>query len=269
MDLAQDIVLAERLLAARDGGAQIAPLTSEHPGFDMAAAQRVAAAVRQIRQARGERVVGRKIGFTNRTLWPLYNVGGPIWGDVFDTTLRDLQGAVAEVPLPQVPEPRIEPEIVFGLGAAPEAGMDLAALTACIDWAAHGFEVVSSVFPGWTFAAPDTQAAFGLHGALFVGPRQGLARLGADPAAALSALRLRLTDGIVTAEGRGADVLDGPVQALGFLVEGLAAAGAPALGAGDVVTTGTLTDAMPLRRGARWRTQLSPAVLPGLDVTFV
>ncbi len=40
--------------------------------------------------ARGERPVGRKIGFTNRTIWAEYGVYAPIWGDMYDTTLRDL-----------------------------------------------------------------------------------------------------------------------------------------------------------------------------------
>jgi 2-oxo-3-hexenedioate decarboxylase len=40
--------------------------------------------------ARGERVIGRKIGFTNRTIWAEYAVYAPMWGFVFDTTVRDL-----------------------------------------------------------------------------------------------------------------------------------------------------------------------------------
>src|SRR5215510_15491536 len=46
-------------------------------------------------------------------------------------------------------EPRIEPEIVFRLAAAPSPEMDEAALFGCIDWVAQGFEIVHSVFPGW------------------------------------------------------------------------------------------------------------------------
>jgi 2-oxo-3-hexenedioate decarboxylase len=47
--------------------------------------------------------------------------------------------------------------------------MDETALLACIDWVAHGFELVQSIFPGWKFSAPDAAAAFGLHGALLIG----------------------------------------------------------------------------------------------------
>jgi 2-keto-4-pentenoate hydratase len=72
-------------------------------------------------------------------------------------------------------EPRIEPEIVFGLGKAPSPTMDEAALLDCIDWIALGYEIVQSIFPGWKFAASDTIAANGLHGALLVGARPAIA----------------------------------------------------------------------------------------------
>ena len=35
---------------------------------------------------------------------------------------------------------------------------------------------------------------------------------------------------------------------------------------GDVVTTGTLTDAWPLQPGQHWQTMLSDARLPGLSL---
>jgi 2-oxo-3-hexenedioate decarboxylase len=46
--------------------------------------------VRSLREARGEKVLGRKIGFTNRTIWEQYGVYAPIWGYVYDTTVRIL-----------------------------------------------------------------------------------------------------------------------------------------------------------------------------------
>ena len=73
-------------------------------------------------------------------------------------------------PLVGLAEPRIEPEIVFRLAAAPTPGMDERALLGCVDAVAHGFEVVQSIFPGWGFTAPDAVAAFGVHGALLLGP---------------------------------------------------------------------------------------------------
>jgi 2-oxo-3-hexenedioate decarboxylase len=63
--------------------------------------------------------------------------------------------------------------------------MDEADLLGCIDWIAHGFEIVQSIYPGWKFTAADTVAAFGLHGALLIGQPSSV---GSDHAAWLAAL---------------------------------------------------------------------------------
>jgi 2-oxo-3-hexenedioate decarboxylase len=273
----------ETLLAAADAGRALsidtptdtptdapaaAPAAADPADID--AALRIQAAIGALRRARGERPVGWKIGFTNRTIWPLYGVRQPIWGPVWDTTLRLLDGTEASVDLDRLSEPRLEPEVVIGLKASPPVQADArdaaatAALVACIDWVAHGFEIVHSVWPGWKFGAAQGIAAQALHGSLLVGPRVPLAALGPDPAGALSALRIVLwRDGERIADGVGANVLDGPVQALGHLVAGLAARG-ERVAAGSVVTTGTLTDAQPLARGQAWRTEVAGVPLAGL-----
>src|SRR5215471_604847 len=91
-------------------------------------AYRISARLCALRTARGERVIGRKIGFTNRTIWAEYAVYAPMWGFVFDTTVRDLppprQAAQHPCTLAPFAEPRIEPEIVFRLAAAPSPDMD-------------------------------------------------------------------------------------------------------------------------------------------------
>ncbi len=69
--------------------------------------------------------------------------------------------------------------------------------------------------------------------------------------------------------GCGADVLDGPLRALGHLLDTLAAdAAAPQLGAGEIVTTGSLTDATPILPGDRWTTRLDGIDLPGVTINF-
>lgn len=67
-------------------------------------------------------------------------------------------------------EPRLEPEIVFGLSTSPDSA-EPDALWRCVEWVAHGFEIVQSPFPGWKFTAAQTVAVQALHGALLVGPR--------------------------------------------------------------------------------------------------
>jgi 2-oxo-3-hexenedioate decarboxylase len=262
--------LADDILSALSSRQQIAPLTSM-AALDVAQAYRVSRAVTARRVAQGEVVVGRKIGFTNRTIWDEYGVHQPIYGPVYDTTLREVEGMIGGVSLAALIEPRIEPEIVLGLSAAPEAGMDVAALMDCIGWVAHGFEIVQSLFPGWVFRVEDCIAAFGLHGALLLGPRRLIgADERADWLARLSGFDLHLAcDGRDVDVGHAANVLDGPVHALRHLVETLAAdADASPLRAGEMITTGTVTRAFPVQPGERWTTRLVGLDLPGMDVTF-
>ena len=261
-----------RTVAAHEHRRPIAPLTDWDPTLDLPAAYRVAEAVRVLRGERGERPVGYKIGFTNTTLWERYGVRAPIWGHVYDTTLRDRAALSGPVPLAAFVEPRIEPEIVFGLARAPEPGMDAEALIACLDWAASGFEIVQSLYPGWRFAAPDTVAAFGLHGLLVVGER---VRISPDARSAwigdLAGFTVDLLrDEAVADRGGGRCVLGtGPLAALAHLVDALANDPvAPPLAAGTVVTTGTLTDALPVASGQRWRTRLDGLPLPGIDLAL-
>jgi 2-keto-4-pentenoate hydratase len=81
--------IAAEALEAMDGARQIAPFSARYPGLTLEDAYRILARLCEVRTARGERVIGRKIGFTNRTIWAEYGVYAPMWGFVFDATVRD------------------------------------------------------------------------------------------------------------------------------------------------------------------------------------
>ena len=263
-------VVAAEAFDLLDSGRQVAPFSSRLPRFDLDDAYRVTAAVRQMRETRGEIPLGRKIGFTNRTIWDEYQIGAPMWGYIYNRTVHDLADLGTTVSLAGLAEPRIEPEIIFGLAMAPEPGMDERALLGCIDWVAHGFELVQSIFPRWEFTLPDTVAAYGLHGMLLVGPRHTLVEHGGDWLGNLSTFGIDLTrDGTVIDQGRAANVLGGPLSALRHLVEVLASDPVnPPLAAGEIVTTGTLTRAFPVAPGETWTTELSGIALDGIAIRF-
>jgi 2-oxo-3-hexenedioate decarboxylase len=264
--------IAAEILATLGTGRQVSPFTARPAGLTVEDAYRVSAALNAMRQARGAKPLGRKIGFTNRTIWPEYGVYAPIWGFVYDSTVHEL-GSTAALPLSGLAEPRIEPEIVFGLAAAPSAGMDEAALFSCLEWVAHGFEIVQSIYPQWKFAAADTIAANGVHAALLIGPRHPVAaRTGGagEWQAKLARFDIDLLcDGRHIDRGNAANVLDGPLAALRHLV-GLLANDKinPPLAAGEIVTTGTLTRAMPVKPGETWSTALHGIPLDGIQLRF-
>lgn len=262
--------IAAEAFAALGSGRQIEPFSTRFEGFDLDAAYRVAAAVHAKRLARGERPIGRKVGFTNRRIWPEYGVWAPIWGHVYDTTVRELAVVADGFALAGLAEPRIEPEIVFGLATAPRPGLDDGAMLGCIEWVAHGFEIVQSIFPAWKFAAADTAAAYGLHGALLIGERHAIAPHRDRWLATLSRFEIDLAgDGAVRDRGTAGHVLDGPLSAVRHLVDVLVRCPEhPPLAAGEIVTTGTLTRALPIAAGQTWTTALRGVDLPGIRLRF-
>lgn len=253
---------------------------------DLAEAYAAALAIRARRIQAGEVAVGYKVGFTNRNIWPRYGVYAPIWGTVWESGLSFCSAHATEgvLSLSGLCEPRIEPEIVFCLRSDPPPACTLAQLVDCLDWVAHGFEIVHTHFPGWKFTAAQAVVDAGLHGRLLVGlpvklpDGQSNSSTLSQPSAlatALSSLQVKLYgNGLLKDQGTGANVLDGPIQALlHFVQEIRATPQAPALKAGDLVTTGTLTDAWPVQAGEVWHTVLESSgllagQLKGLGVRF-
>jgi len=262
--------LAREIKEAQDRGGQVAPFTARLPDLSLTDAYEVAARVRSMREAEGARSVGRKIGFTNASLWPIYDVHMPIWGYVYDTTLTRFPDARAACSLRGLAEPRIEPEIVLGLRSPVRAGATVADVVAAVEWVACGFEIVQTQFPGWKFKVADTVVDNGLHGRLVMGPTVPLARLGSDPAAALEAFTIELScDGRHVESGKGTNVLGGPLKAMAHLGAVVASQGErAALRAGEVVTTGTLTLAHPIRAGETWSFRVEGLPLSGLALAL-
>jgi len=263
--------IATRLIAAYDGATMLAPISASVPGFDVARAYDVLAEIETRRRTQGWLAVGRKIGFTNRTIWARYGVYQPMWAHVFAHTVHFAPEGSASLPLARLVQPRIEPEVVFKLKAPLPATDGALALLACIEWIAPGFEIVQSHFPDWKFTAADCTAAFGLHGALVVGaPVPVTAANRAVIADALPTFTLRLREsGKLIDTGIGANVLGSPAQALAHLVRVLATQPrSPPLAAGEIVTTGTLTDAWPVKAGETWTSDYGALGLSGLTLTF-
>ena len=260
---------ARELLAARDGARGLETVTGSDPGFTVEDGYAVADEARRLRIARGERPLGYKIGFTNRGIWARYGVFGPVWGPVWDSTVERVDNGEASVSLTPFCAPRLEPEIMFGIARTPAVGAGLPELFDCIEWVAHGYEIVDTHFAGWRFAAADTVADFALHGRLFVGPRVPAARFDRQRVAAeLAAIRVVLAcDGHDVEEGVADIVLDGPLHALRLWVDAMAVQPQRwPIVAGDIVTTGTITDAAPLTPGQRWQTRLSDPRFAGMTL---
>ncbi len=238
---------------------------------DIAQAYQMALATRRLRTERGETPRGFKIGFTNRNIWPVYQVYGPIWGTVYASTLTVSPGQ-ATVSLSTRCQPRLEPEAVFGIKATPPPGASVDELFDCLDWVAPGFEIVQSHAPGWKFNAAMTVADGGLHANLVVGRPVAVASIASNARAfneTLAACQVMLNrNGMLVEQGVGANVLGSPLLALhDFLGELRQCSGGPDLLPGDIVTTGTWTDAWAVQAGETWRADFT-APLDSIAVAF-
>ena len=146
---------------------QIAPITDADPAFDVPAAYEVLREIENRRRiAQGWQMVGRKIGFTNTTIWSRYGVYQPMWAHIWTHSTHFAKDGHATLELKPFVQPRIEPEVVFRLRSAIPPTNEPLEILRCVEWIAPGFEIVQSHFPDWKFTAPDCTAAFGLHGAL-------------------------------------------------------------------------------------------------------
>ena len=272
VDMRDDVgAIASRLIVAYDSATRLAPITAGDPDFDVAAGYDVLREIETRRVAGGWLPVGRKIGFTNRTIWPRYGVYLPMWAHVWAHTVHPAVADRAALGLAPFVQPRIEPEVVFKLKAPVPIEADTIAALACVEWIAPGFEIVQSHFPDWKFTAADCIAAFGLHGALVVGtPLAVTDRNRAALADTLPTFTLTLRrGGTVIDTGVGANVLDSPGLALVHLARVLAQQPQfPPPAAGEIITTGTVTDAWPVAPGETWTSDYGALGLAGVTLAF-
>lgn len=240
--------------------------------FDLAAAYRSAANTDAALCELGWEHAGRKLGFTNRATWAEFDLVTPIWSYVYDRTVIDAS-TTAEVPVSDLVAPRIEPEIVLGINERINvAGSEPDELAEAIDWVAPGFEIIDCHFAGWKFNAADIVADFGAHARLAIGPKV-MVRDGdrGSLATVLAAVSVELRCGeVIIASGIGSNALGSPLYGLSFLCDTLADQNwADPLAAGEVITTGTLTDFPHIKRGERWTAEFAGAGLGALTINLI
>jgi 2-keto-4-pentenoate hydratase len=263
--------VAERLLDAYERAATIDPISATVDDFDMPAAYAVLEHIAARRVADGWVSVGRKIGFTNTKLWDLYGVDRPMWARVWKQTVVQAADGSAELALDRFVQPRIEPEVVFKLRAEPPPMADPMQVLRAVEWMAPGFEIVHCHFPGWRFTLADCTADFALHGALVIGMPVEINENNIEEISQLlPKFELSLScDRSVVDRGVGANVLGGPAHALTHLIRVLLDdPAASRLASGEVVTTGTITDAQPIAAGESWTSDYGALGLDGLTITF-
>jgi len=267
-------VYAEQLLAARAGATLCEPFP-DSAAINLDDAYLIARRIQEKRIQEGERLIGRKIAFANHALLKKYGriapTQGMIWTPLFDSTVRFMDQNFGVQSLQGAVQPRLAPEIIFKIGSTPKPDATLDELSDCLEWMAHGLEIVVCPFPDWKFDTADAIAAFALHGALLIGEphqlsstaRHHLGSILANTSVSLSC------DSTLLSAGYGSDVTESPLHALWHLQQLLKdQPGSTTLQAGEIISTGTWTDLPFIQAGQTWSTAFSGATLAGLSIGF-
>ncbi|MCW2760807.1 MAG: 4-oxalocrotonate decarboxylase [Marmoricola sp.] len=239
VDRAVDVLLeAERTRAERG------PITDEWPDLDLATAYAVQDEALARRLARGERLVGVKLGLTSRAKQRRMNVDTPL-----TAWLTDAMVLPAGEPVPQdrLIHPRAEPELVFVLGQRLQGpGETAVSAMRAVETVYAGIEIIDSRYADFRFTLPDVVADNASSGYYVTGA------VGRPPATldlSLEACLLEV-DGKVVDSATGAAVQGNPGEALAMAANSLGERG-HALEAGWVVLTGGMTDAVAVAPGSR------------------
>jgi 2-keto-4-pentenoate hydratase len=263
--------LARELLSAYETGQMVKVPPSERSGFDLDAAYQVEATLKKSREASGSRAVGLKVGYANKAMWRMLKLETLVWAHMYDDTVHHSDRDSAALSLAHPRSLKIEPEIVFGLkkAAITEGTPDAATALAAVEWLAIGFEIIDCPFPEWKFQPSDFVASFGLHAALVVGEKmpvrpESIASLADE----LARFKVRVSrNGNFVEEGSGRNALKSPALCLAELDAAVARRFPDQpLGAGEIISSGTLTAGHATGKGDEWRVDVDGISLPSLRV---
>ena len=233
-----------RLYEALRSARTLAPLTDSHPAMTVEDAYHISLHMLRLREAAGERVIGKKIGVTSKPVQDMLNVHQPDFGFLTDRMEYE-EGATVSIKAAGLIQPRAEGEIAFmlkkdlqGPGVSKEDVLDATA------WVAPCFEIVDSRIQDWKIKIQDTVADNASCGVFVIG------RLHTDPASldlAEAAMQMH-RNGQPAGAGLGSAVQGHPAEAVAWLANTLGAFGIP-FKAGELILSGSLAPLVPAAAG--------------------
>lgn len=222
----------------------VEPLTNRFPELTVPEAYRIQQANVERRLARGEHVVGHKIGLTARAMQELFGVNEPDYGHLLDTMLHDER---VPLDLSALIDPQIEIEPAFVLGSrlqGPNVG--IADVLAATEYVCVCFEVIDSRIIDWRVRLQDTVADNGSSARVVLGAFKA-----APNTLELDNLETELElDGVVRETGNTSAILGHPANGIAWLANRISEFGLT-LDAGHVVLPGTCTRCVRIGGHAR------------------
>ena len=256
----QTVIDEQALAAILDQAAmnarEIDRISLAHP-IDLDAAYRIQALNIGRRLARGERLVGMKMGFTSVAKMRQMGVAESIWGRLTDAMEV---GSGGELAFSRYVHPRAEPEIAFRLKHALSGEVSRDEALAAIETVAPAIEIIDSRYRDFKFTLVDVVADNSSSSSFVLGEWRSPPDL-ADLKVSLE------IDGEVVQSGSTAAILDDPVQSL-VAAARLAHAGGDPLQAGWIVLAGAATEAVALKPGMRVRAVVEQLGAAAFTVTL-
>jgi 2-oxo-3-hexenedioate decarboxylase len=237
--------LAKVLDAGRQERRAVSQLSVTKPELTVPEAYRVQAAGLRMRAAKGERIVGYKMGLTSKAKMQQMGVHQPIYGVLMESMGLPDGG---NVDLSQYIHPRIEPEIVFVIGRDVEVVMSPAQALQNCSAVGVALEIIDSRYKDFSFTLPDV-IADNCSSAGFV--------LGTTMRRSLDLANLGIVlerNGEAVQFASSAAILGHPARALSELINMLVAQG-ETLRAGSIVLAGAATAAIEFKPGDFIRAQ--------------
>lgn len=237
--------LARRLDDAWVGLRTIAPLSESAGLTSPAMAYEIQTRWSELRTARGERVLGHKIGLTSQAMRDQIAVAEPDYGRLWESRFFAARRGHVSFPTAVLLQPRVEGEFAFLLGKPLEGtAITEEEVTAATDAVAVAVEVIDSRITDWKIKLVDTIADNASYGAFTLGPWDS-ALVGAD----LGAARMRIRqNGVLAVEALGSAVFGHPARAVAWLAGKLNEFGVR-LSPGDIVLSGSLGRSLPAASG--------------------
>ncbi len=239
---------ARALYEARRSRQPIEPFTDADPGLGMADGYAIAQQLTSMLVADGDTVIGYKVGLTSKPMQQMIGVGSPDHGPVLGSTVYASGDTIC---LRDFLQPRIEAEIAFVLGAGLRGpGVTVLQARRAIAGMVASVEIVDSRFADWRIKLADTVADLASNGAVAVSSRM-VSLDGLDP----RLIGMVLTrSGELVDTGAGAAALGDPVAVVAWLANTLGEMGG-GLEAGQLIMTGALHAAVPMRAGDVFRAE--------------
>ena len=242
--------IASELFLALNQQETIQPLTERFPDIDINDAYQISKKFLALRESKGEKIVGKKIGVTSKVVQEMLGVNQPDFG--FLTNTMQVKNKSNFLINNSLIQPRAEAEIAFILKEDLYGpGVTQADVIAATDKICPCFEIVDSRIDQWKIKIQDTVADNASCGIFILGEGDCV-----PEKFEMDKLEVEVKkNGDFLSRGEGSAVQGHPAQAVAWLANTLGEYDIPLL-KGEIILSGSLVPLEPALPGDKFTMEL-------------